>query len=554
MNDKVSKEVELLLKSNTGLSVDGYEVEQSTEVERALKREQGQKKINVLLEMRPALEGFAGIPQEVRLLFRGLRKIDTVDVEGMIQTSHRILARGTKQGGYFWREPSAAKKINRYSRVIISMAEKPYRNFYEYITDYIEKRLTSILLTIKTSFGYGKLKLTRFESSLFEDFTWRMLFAKTLPASDFELVASANHKICSMPWHTMHMVGLGSLNLQKKPKYPRLDTKNVDIFIGQTPFPGRVTGNTKMVIRYHDALPVFMPHTIPDKSIHQATHFYALMNNVESGAWFACVSEATRRDLLRLFPEAVGRAVTIHNMVSHHYFKEDSSFDRVPGIIRARLHEGDAGKGVDISPKFFSLKEKETFYRRSLYEKNFKYLLMVSTVEPRKNHTRLLAAWEVIKSDIDPSIKLVIVGGLGWDYAPILKGFSSWIDRGELFMLSGVPAPDLRVLYRHAAATVCPSLGEGFDFSGVESMASGGVTVASDIPVHREVYDDAAEYFDPYSTMSLVKSLKKVLYEENSDQVKDYMRTRGAEVAARYTPERILPQWDAFLKRIVDEK
>lgn len=85
-------------------------------------------------------------------------------------------------------------------------------------------------------------------------------------------------------------------------------------------------------------------------------------------------------------------------------------------------------------------------------------------------------------------------------------------------------------------------------------MASGGVTVASDIPVHREVYDDAAEYFDPYSTMSLVKSLKKVLYEENSDQVKDYMRTRGAEVAARYTPERILPQWDAFLKRIVDEK
>lgn len=58
--------------------------------------DQAAKKIKVLLEMRPALEGFAGIPQEVRLLFRGLRKIESVDVEGLIQTSHRVLARGTK--------------------------------------------------------------------------------------------------------------------------------------------------------------------------------------------------------------------------------------------------------------------------------------------------------------------------------------------------------------------------------------------------------------------------------------------------------------------------
>lgn len=39
-------------------------------------------KKRVLIEMRPALEGFAGIPQEVRLLFRGLRKLDGIDVGG----------------------------------------------------------------------------------------------------------------------------------------------------------------------------------------------------------------------------------------------------------------------------------------------------------------------------------------------------------------------------------------------------------------------------------------------------------------------------------------
>jgi len=512
------------------------------------------KKIKVLLEMRPALEGFAGIPQEVRLLFRGLRKIESVDVEGMLQTSHRRLARGTQDSGWFLKKISQARRYNRFSNVIISMAEKPYRNVMDIIMDFLQKRMETLALQISMSTGFGKIRLTRFESKSFEDFTWRTLFAKTLPASDFPLVAPANHRICSVPWNTLHTVGLNSLNWRATPKYPRLDTQGFDIFIGQTPYPARVDPKTAFVIRYHDAIPVFMPHTIPDKSLHQATHFYAMMSNVKSGAWFACVSEATRQDLIKLFPEAADRAVTIHNMVSHNYFREDSPFERVPGIIRARLHEGDAAKGVDVTPKFFTLKEKENFYKRTLGHKQFKYLLIVSTIEPRKNHTRLLAAWEVIKADIDPDLKLVIVGGLGWDYAQTLRGFSSWVDRGELFMLNAVPAPDLRVLYHHAAATVCPSLGEGFDFSGVESMASGGITVASDIPVHREVYEDAAEYFDPYATMSLVNALKKVLYETDAPQVQERMRQRGEEVSSRYLPEKILPQWERFLENVIDAK
>ena len=117
-------------------------------------------------------------------------------------------------------------------------------------------------------------------------------------------------------------------------------------------------------------------------------------------------------------------------------------------------------------------------------------------------------------------------------------------------MLSAVPSPDLRVLYRHAAATVCPSLGEGFDFSGVEAMRSGGIAVASDIPVHREIYDDAAEYFDPYSTMSLVNALKNTLYASTASNTRERMLKRGDEVSSRYLPENILPKWDAFLKYI----
>jgi glycosyltransferase involved in cell wall biosynthesis len=298
-----------------------------------------------------------------------------------------------------------------------------------------------------------------------------------------------------------------------------------------------------------------MPHTINDKAHHQASHIYALMSNVESGAWFSCVSEATRQDLIKLFPEAADRSVTIHNMVSQNYYREETPFERVSGIIRSRLYAADIELKVDpafnsISPNFLSLREQEGFYQKHLFKKEFKYLLVVSTVEPRKNHARALAAWEVLKADVDPDLKIIIVGTLGWGYQSMVKSLKTWIDRGDLFMLNSVPAPDLRVLYRHASATICPSLGEGFDFSGVEAMRSGGIAIASDIPVHREIYEDAAEYFDPYSTMSAVKAIKKVLYSEDAGQVQAKLNTRSETISNRYLPETILPQWEKFLERV----
>lgn len=508
------------------------------------------QKIKVLLEMRPALEGFAGIPQEVRLLFRGLRKIKSVDVEGMLQTSHRKLAKGlTKKSKTAIKKYKEADNYRKLSNVVISLAEKPYRNMAEIIADFFLKKIESVLLRANVLIGGFPIKMGYFESSNFEDFIWRTLFSKTLPATDFNIVARSKYYINRVPWRQMHLVGLRHLNFSTMALYPKLDTSNFDVFIGQTPYPARFSKNTKIVIRYHDAIPVFMPHTIPEKSIHQATHFYALMSNVRSGAWFACVSEATRQDLIRLFPEAEKQSVVIHNMVSNHYFNEESPRSQVSNIIRSRIFSGEDAKGAGLEPEFLSVREKENFYRRYL-EGEVKYIMMVSTIEPRKNHIRLIAAWEVLKSEIDVDLKLVIVGTLGWDNAQIIRACRPWIERGELFMLNAVPAPDLRVLYRHAAATVCPSLGEGFDFSGVESMASGGITIASDIAVHREVYDDAAEYFDPYSTSSLVAALKKVLYAPDAEAIQARMRLCGREVAARYQPERILPQWENFLQRI----
>src|SRR5882724_13423001 len=90
------------------------------------------KRLKVLLELRPAFDGYAGIPQETRLLFRGLRMVKSVDVTGMLQMSHRILAKGTVERGLFFNDEQLPefRKINRYSRVVISAAAKPFATLF----------------------------------------------------------------------------------------------------------------------------------------------------------------------------------------------------------------------------------------------------------------------------------------------------------------------------------------------------------------------------------------------------------------------------------------
>ena len=82
-------------------------------------------------------------------------------------------------------------------------------------------------------------------------------------------------------------------------------------------------------------------------------------------------------------------------------------------------------------------------------------------------------------------------------------------------------------------------------------MRSGGIVIASDIAVHKEVYDDAAIYFDPYSTGDLTKALRNTLYGPESASLRQSLVTKGASVSSRYLPENILPKWQDFIAQIM---
>jgi glycosyltransferase involved in cell wall biosynthesis len=489
--------------------------------------------LRVLLELRPAFDGHAGIPQETRLLFRGLRQLPGADVHGLLQSSQFLLARGLPADavGADW---PAHKRINRLSRVVISAA--PGR-----AATRLEKWHAG--LRVASSLVGARQALSSFDSRWHGDYLWRALFAKTLPPEDFDTVTRADYRVLRLPWSLAHKNALGWRPWLRRPLYPKVDTRGYDVFISETPFPGRVAAGTRLVVRYHDAIPILMPHSIADRSSHQAAHYQALRRNVDDGAWFACVSEAVRQDLLTLFPHIADRAQTIPNMVSHHYRLGEPAAHRIPDILRLRRSAALVGK--DAEPVASGGR------RRGAAPVAPRYLLMVSTLEPRKNHLGLLAAWERLQHEGHGDLRLVFVGARGWDCDAILAKCRPWVQRGNLHLLEDVPAEELRLLYQHAAVTVCPSFGEGFDFSGVEAMQCGSVVLASDIAVHHEVYGSAAEYFNPYHPEEAARRLAELLADEAAPR-RAALFDQGLSMATRYRPEGLLPQWQDFLQRAAE--
>lgn len=486
-------------------------------------------RLRVLMELRPALAGHAGIPQATRLLFRNLAMLQDISVEGLLQTTEKVLSRGLPANAHRFNRLSTDQEVNRLSRVVIAMEQDVWGM-------HANATARTFLMALKHLIG-GKQSLTRFDATRFRDFVWRSLFSRTLSHEDFDVVTCAAFRIATIPWYAMHICALLTRRLGHT-VYPRLDTADFDVMIAQTPYPATVAKTTKLVIHYHDAIPLLMPHTISDRRLHQAFHYRALRRNVESGAWFVCVSDATRSDLLSVFPQAESRAITIHNMVSHEYFTEESSSLHVAEIVKTRWNTNVKSS---LKPVTNQVVSSDTPFG-DLPE----YLLIVSTIEPRKNHISLLTAWERLRLERFPNLKLIVVGALGWHHEKIVQRFRPWLERGDVFLLEDVLASELRVLYRHARATVCPSFGEGFDYSGIEAMRSGGAVAASDIPVHREIYRNAAEFFNPYAVEDIANAIDHIIKPENARR-REELVANGAQVSARYTQDAILPIWHSFL-------
>lgn len=157
------------------------------------------------------------------------------------------------------------------------------------------------------------------------------------------------------------------------------------------------------------------------------------------------------------------------------------------------------------------------------------YLLSLGTIEPRKNHLRLLRAWDLLP---EPRPLLVLIGRRGWQCTNIVAAIEDGTRSGNILWFEAMPDADAFGYLRHAAALVYPSLLEGFGFPPLEAMSMGTPVVAGDNPALRETLGDAARYCDPLDTRSIAQTIDEVLHNQ---ALRGTLRERGLAQARRFS-------------------
>lgn len=226
------------------------------------------------------------------------------------------------------------------------------------------------------------------------------------------------------------------------------------------------------------------------------------------------VSDCTRRDLLAAYGLPPEKVTVVHEAADPYFCPQSPE---TIATVRAR----------------YGLPER--------------YLLSVGTIEPRKNLTRLLAAFEILRAE-GLTDAWVIAGKRGWLYEGFFAALERSPARRAVLFPGYVADKDLPALYAGAQALAFPSLYEGFGLPALEALACGTPVVASNSSSIPEVGSDAALYFDPTDTEAMIESLRRVLCD---DALREEMRARGLVQAARFSWERAAFETQAIYDMLV---
>lgn len=182
-----------------------------------------------------------------------------------------------------------------------------------------------------------------------------------------------------------------------------------------------------------------------------------------------CVSEATKADLVRLFPEANAKRIVIA--------------PPAPSSTMVRTER----RSMDLPPEF---------------------ILSVGTVLPRKNIALLLRAMERLHVR-KPALHLCIAGQAP-DYPHPLLGNLAPHVKEKVHFLGRVGDEELRELYSRARVFAFPSLYEGFGIPPLEAMACGCPVIASNRSSLPEAIGSGALLVDPSDLDAWVEAIMRL--------------------------------------------
>jgi len=250
------------------------------------------------------------------------------------------------------------------------------------------------------------------------------------------------------------------------------------------------TRGAKRIVTVYDMIPELLPQT------RRRLDFLTLKRRyVQTADHVICISEATKRDLLRVFGEITPPVSVVHLGVD------------------ARFHPG--------AERLPQLPEH--------------YVLMVGNRGQYKDGDVLFRAFAGIAEE-HPDLHLVCVGGGTWSRSESellstlgIASRCSQIDLDDHLMPS---------VYTHAAAFVFPSRFEGFGLPALEAMACATPTILTNATSLPEVGADAATYFAPGDVVGLSHALQAILTDPDfAKRLSDAGVQRAATFTWRRTAE-----------------
>lgn len=153
------------------------------------------------------------------------------------------------------------------------------------------------------------------------------------------------------------------------------------------------------------------------------------------------------------------------------------------------------------------------------------YFVAVGAIDPRKNLTRLAAAWRAAGAPLP----LVIVGPDGWRAQTVLKGLPP---DPRLIRLPWLERPALLALIARARALLFASLAEGFGLPALEAMHLGAPVLASAEGGLAEVVGDGGLLVSPEDEAAMAAAIGRLAGDE---RLRETLIRSGSERALAFS-------------------
>jgi len=268
-------------------------------------------------------------------------------------------------------------------------------------------------------------------------------------------------------------------------------------------------GDARYVLTVHDLVPLRFPSSVSWK--HRWYFRVALGHLVQLADVIIVDSEATKKDLLGVYPSLKPRIEVIYLGVDHKRFFPAAGWRR-----------GDE-------------------LRRKYQIRDEPYILFVGVLEPKKNLPSLLRAFGRLRGTWKDGrdYQLILAGPKGWMVEEILAvaeemGFQGWVS-----IPGAIEDEDLPALYCGAEVFVFPSIYEGFGLPPLEAMACGVPVITSDTSSLPEVVGDAAITVAPADVEGLAAAMRRVLEDQT---LREDMRQKGLKRVQSFSWEKTARQ------------